>query len=134
MKTMKTTVRRMALVLALMGSANGAHAQSPIADDARRQENRAVQASVLRLAQKWGRGAPSIVRPESRLLQQPPNECRRGRRAWIGALIGAGASVPVARFVHTRWENEAANGDAAAATTVAVAAAVGALIGAATCP
>ena len=57
-----------------------------------------------------------------------PN-CPRGRRAWIGALVGAGAAAPVAKFMYRRAENEAANGAAWAATTVAIGAAAGALIG-----
>lgn len=62
-----------------------------------------------------------------------PRTCRPGRRAWIGALIGAGASIPLAKLAHDRWENEAANGAGAAATTVLLSAGAGALIGLATC-
>ena len=65
--------------------------------------------------------------------QTAPSKCRRGRRALIGALIGIGGSVPLAVLAHTRWENEAANGAAAAATTLALSAAGGAFIGLATC-
>jgi hypothetical protein len=62
-----------------------------------------------------------------------PRKCRPGRRAWIGALIGAGASIPLAKLAHDRWENEAANGAGAAATTVLLSAGVGALVGLSTC-
>jgi hypothetical protein len=59
--------------------------------------------------------------------------CRRGRRAWIGALIGAGASVPLAMLAHSRFENENASGAGAAATMIALGAGGGALVGLATC-
>jgi hypothetical protein len=59
--------------------------------------------------------------------------CRRGRRALLGALIGTAAAAPLAALAHKRWENEAANGAAAAATTLALGAAGGAFIGVATC-
>lgn len=59
--------------------------------------------------------------------------CRRGRRALLGALIGTAAAAPLAALAHKRWENEAANGAAAAATTLALGAAGGAFIGLATC-
>jgi hypothetical protein len=51
-----------------------------------------------------------------------PN-CPSGRRAWIGALVGAGAA---AKFMYHRADNEAANGAAWAATTVAIGAVAGA--------
>src|SRR5688572_10945729 len=59
--------------------------------------------------------------------------CRRSRRALLGALIGTTAAAPLAALAHKRWENEAANGAAAAATTLALGAAGGAFIGLATC-
>lgn len=62
-----------------------------------------------------------------------PRKCRPGRRAWIGALIGAGASIPLAKLAHDRRENEAANGAGAAAATVLSSAGAGALVGVATC-
>jgi hypothetical protein len=69
--------------------------------------------------------------PRSQTAQ--PRKCRAGRRALIGALIGAGASIPLARLAHDRFENEAASGPKAAATTVLLSAGAGALIGLATC-
>ena len=63
---------------------------------------------------------------------QPP-KCRACRRALIGALIGAGASVPWAKLAHDRFENEAASGPKAAVTTVLLSAGAGALVGLATC-
>ena len=65
--------------------------------------------------------------------QAPAPRCRKGRRALIGALIGTGGAIPLAVLAHTRWENEAANGAAAAATTLVLGAAAGAFIGLATC-
>lgn len=65
--------------------------------------------------------------------QTPPAKCRRGRRSLIGALIGAGGTLPFVGLVHTRFENEAANGTAAAATAVVLGTAAGAFIGLATC-
>ena len=62
-----------------------------------------------------------------------PSVCRPGRRTLIGALIGAGASIPLAVVAHKRFENEAASGAGAAATTLALGAAAGAFIGLATC-
>ena len=53
--------------------------------------------------------------------------------ALFGALIGTAAAAPLAALAHKRWENEAANGAAAAATTLALGAAGGAFIGLATC-
>ena len=55
------------------------------------------------------------------------------RRALIGALIGAGASVPLAKLAHDRFENEAASGPKAAVTSVLLSAGAGALVGLATC-
>ena len=63
--------------------------------------------------------------------QQPA--CRRGRRALLGAAIGAGASVPIAVFAHGRFENEARSGGAAAATAIVLGAAAGAFVGLSTC-
>jgi len=67
------------------------------------------------------------------LSQSAPRKCRAGRRALIGASIGAGASIPLAKLAHDRFENEAAGGPKAAATTVLLSAGSGALIGLATC-
>ena len=60
-------------------------------------------------------------------------KCRRGRRALLGALIGAAGSIPIAAVAHERWENEAASGAGAAMTAVALGAALGAFVGSATC-
>ena len=65
--------------------------------------------------------------------QAAAKRCRPGRRAWMGAIIGGAAITPVAVLVHERWENEAANGGGAAATTIAIGSAAGALVGLATC-
>ena len=75
--------------------------------------------------------APHSLAPLSQSAQ--PRQCRAGRRALIGALIGAGASIPLAKLAHDRFENEAASGPKAAATTVLLSAGAGALIGLATC-
>jgi hypothetical protein len=87
------------------------------------------------LERAGGATRPTAVRsPTPAASQQTaPRTCRRGRRALIGALIGAGGSIPVAVLAHERWENEAANGAGAAATMLALGAAAGALIGLATC-
>ena len=80
--------------------------------------------------------AETLTLPRQAAASPPattPRKCRPGRRAWIGALIGAGASIPLAKLAHDRWENEAANGAGAAATTVLLSAGAGALIGLATC-
>jgi hypothetical protein len=74
-----------------------------------------------------GIAAPDIAQ------QTSPAKCRPGRRSLIGALIGAGGTLPFVSLVHTRFENEAANGTAAAATVVALGAAAGAFVGLATC-
>lgn len=80
-------------------------------------------------------GAPVRARTSPSSISQPaqPRKCRAGRRALIGAVIGAGASVPLAKLAHDRFENEAASGPKAAATTVLLSAGAGALIGLATC-
>lgn len=62
-----------------------------------------------------------------------PRRCRAGRRALIGGLIGVGASIPLAKLAHDRFENEAASGPKAAVTTVLLSAGAGALVGLATC-
>ena len=79
--------------------------------------------------------APAIklIATHGNAQQALPPRCRRGRRALIGALIGAGGTLPFVGVVHSRFENEAANGTAAAATAVALGAAAGAFIGLATC-
>lgn len=59
--------------------------------------------------------------------------CRRARRTWIGAVIGAAAAAPLAKVAHDRFENEAASGAGAAATVLALGAAAGAFIGLSTC-
>jgi hypothetical protein len=81
----------------------------------------------------WNRSVltPGLTAPSQ--AQTTARTCRRGRRAWIGALIGAAAATPLAALAHERWENEAANGAAAAATTVTLGAAAGAFIGLSTC-
>lgn len=80
-------------------------------------------------------GAPTLSRMSPTSISQPaqPRNCRAGRRALIGAVIGAGASVPLAKLAHDRFENEAASGPKAAATAVLLSAGAGALIGLATC-
>lgn len=60
----------------------------------------------------------------SALLAVPMTACAQSHRLIV---------PPLAKLVHTRFENEAANGTAAAATTVVLGAAVGALVGLATC-
>ena len=71
----------------------------------------------------------------TRRVAQPTRspKCRRGRRALLGALIGAAGSIPIAAVAHERWENEAASGAGAAMTAVALGAALGAFVGSATC-
>jgi hypothetical protein len=69
----------------------------------------------------------------SSLQSTTKRTCRRGRRAWVGAVIGAEAAVPLAKVAHDRFENEAANGAGAAATVVALGASAGAFIGLSTC-
>ena len=59
--------------------------------------------------------------------------CRRGRRTWMGAAIGAAAAAPLAKVAHDRSDNEAASGAGAAATALALGAAAGAFIGLSTC-
>jgi hypothetical protein len=77
--------------------------------------------------------ALETLRPAAVQPRPVPPTCRRGRRALIGALIGVGASIPLAVVAHTRFENEAASGAGAAATTLALGAAAGAFIGLSTC-
>jgi ferric-dicitrate binding protein FerR (iron transport regulator) len=59
--------------------------------------------------------------------------CRRWRRLLIGAAIGAAAAAPLAGLVNRRFENEAADGTAAAAGVVGLGGLGGALVGNATC-
>ena len=75
--------------------------------------------------------APHSLAPLSQSDQ--PRKCRAGRRALVGALIGAGASIPLAKLAHDRFENEAASGPKAAVTTVLLSAGAGAFVGLATC-
>ena len=63
----------------------------------------------------------------------PSAACLRWRRILIGAAIGTVAAVPLARLVHARFENEAADGTPAAAWVVGLGGLGGALIGNATC-
>jgi hypothetical protein len=82
--------------------------------------------------------APTAVGAGSRRAPGPPaaqttRPCRRWRRILIGTAAGAAAAVPFASLVHRRFENEAANGGAAAAWTVGLGALAGALIANATC-
>jgi len=74
----------------------------------------------------------SVALAQDELQLQPSRTCRRAKRAWIGTLIGAAASVPLAVFAHKRWNNEAASGTTAAAWTVVLGAGGGAFVGLAT--
>jgi hypothetical protein len=78
---------------------------------------------------------PALVQPAPASPSRQPvgRTCSRGRRTWIGALIGAAAAAPVAKVAHDRFENEAANGTAAAASMIALGVAGGAFIGLSTC-
>lgn len=135
-----TTLRAVALwVVALMLSVLDAAAQSPMLSELASQPSvnaypLAVPVFIRPLESRFTLAAeikPNAV-PDSTQQASPPR-CRRGRRALIGALIGIGAAAPLARFAHTRFENEAASGAAAAATTLVLGAAAGAFVGLATC-
>ncbi|MGE3509955.1 MAG: hypothetical protein AB7N65_13840 [Vicinamibacterales bacterium] len=67
--------------------------------------------------------------------QQPraKQTCRRGRRTWLGAILGAAASAPLAKLAYDRFENEAANGAGAASSLLVVGSAAGAIIGLSSC-
>ena len=123
-------------VVALMASAIDVQAQTETTLLPRTQEY--AMLGRLRLpaidSAQLSKARVIIHTPTAPVQQQAPSsKCRRGRRAVIGALIGAAGAVPLAVLAHTRWENEAANGTAAAATAVALGAAAGAFIGLATC-
>ena len=87
-----------------------------------------VQPSVSREGLIPAQHSLSPLSPSSQ-----PRKCRAVRRTLLGLLIGAGASAPLARLAHDRFENEAASGPKAAATTVMLSAGAGALVGLATC-
>jgi hypothetical protein len=69
----------------------------------------------------------------ARRAQPTARQCRAGRRALLGAAIGAGAAIPVGVLLHQRFTNEGANGTGAAASIIGTAAAFGALIGWGSC-
>lgn len=125
------------LLIAAATGADIAHAQSDTLRNAgwhHATAAGALRASAVRVTEHWvKRTAAHRVARADLTNQAPAKKCRTGRRAWIGALIGAGAMAPAAMLVHKRFENEAADGGAAAAWTVASGAAVGAFVGAATC-
>jgi hypothetical protein len=91
--------------------------------------------SLSRLPEAGWVLAPAVNSASGRIAKhtKKATTCRRGRRALFGALIGTTAAAPLAALAHKRWENEAANGAGAAATTLALGAAGGAFIGLATC-
>jgi hypothetical protein len=134
-----TFARSAAWLVATMLLASNVQAQSKRPADSLVPEH--VVARFLRVNGGWPRPGSIVLpvpvatltaAPQSARQASPP-ACRRGRRAFIGALFGAGAGGGRAPFVHTRWENEAANGAAAAATMVGLSAAGGAFLGLATC-
>jgi hypothetical protein len=124
--------------LAFIVSAGVAQAQSErlseLEPHLRRVPGRLSQ-SLSRLREAGWVLTPSVNFASKRIARQTKGveTCRRGRRALFGALIGTAAAAPLAAVAHKRWENEAANGAAAAATTLALGAAGGAFIGLATC-
>lgn len=132
------TVRVVALCLVgLMGPVLDAKAQTEGLPRGEQQHARRVRLTLpvlppLDAPLFWQTSVLTRLQAGSSPQLAAPQTCRRGRRAWIGALIGAGAA-PLAVFVHKRWENEGGNGAAAAATTVALAGGAGALIGSMTC-
>ena len=124
--------------LAFIVSAGVAQAQSErlseLEPHLRRVPGRLSQ-SLSRLREAGWVLTPSENSASGRIARQTKGveTCRRGRHALFGALIGTAAAAPLAAVAHKRWENEAANGAAAAATTLALGAAGGAFIGLATC-
>jgi hypothetical protein len=78
---------------------------------------------------------PAFTQPEATPSGRQPTrrDCNRTRRAWIGALIGAAAAIPLAKVAYDRFENEAANGTSAAAAMIGLGAGAGAFIGLSTC-
>jgi hypothetical protein len=131
------TLHASAVALCVAVMVGNARAQSHTAPPFGHQAETADRLVVPRVPVFDGRFASpfAITRPAlaSTIRQTAKRNCRRSRRAWIGALVGAGAAVPVAKLAHDRFENEAANGAAAAATMVVLGAAVGAFIGLGTC-
>ena len=121
----------------LMTFAIVAHAQGQTGSSTQRRES--VQPGSLNLSSIRLRPLAGVSKPTSAPIavstqsQGSSRQCRPGRRTWIGALIGAGAVMPLAKLAHTRFENEAANGAAAATTTVILGTSAGAFIGLATC-
>ena len=139
MTRMRSTVRVVgSFTLAFIVSAGTAGAQSePLSELARHRRRGPGRSSesLSRLPEAGWVLAPSLNSAAEQIAKQTKGArmCRRGRRALLGALIGTAAAAPLAALAHKRWENEAANGAAAAATTLALGAAGGAFIGLATC-
>jgi hypothetical protein len=124
--------------VALIVSEGAARAQpeplSQLQSQLRRAPGR-LSESLSRLPEAGWVLAPAVKSASGRIAKhtKKATTCRRGRRALFGALIGTTAAAPLAALAHKRWENEAANGGGAAATTLALGAAGGAFIGLATC-
>jgi hypothetical protein len=136
---MVTAVARITVLglATLMTFAIVAHAQGQTGSSTPRRES--VQPGALNLTRIRVGPLAAVSKPTSAPIavstqtQGSSPQCRPGRRAWIGALIGAGAVVPLAKLAHTRFENEAANGAGAATTTVILGAGAGAFLGLASC-
>ena len=124
--------------LAFIVSAGVAQAQSERLSELKPHLRRVpgrLSESLSRLREARGVLTASVNSASGRIARQTNGveTCRRRRRALLGTLIGTAAAAPLAALVHKRWENEAANGAAAAATPLALGAAGGAFIELATC-
>ena len=122
---------------ALLGSVSSGQAQSQLAPFLQHRAEKLGGLTVPALPALEPRFISPAVPTQPDLASSDQSTvkriCRRGRRTWIGAVIGAAVSAPLAKVAHDRFENEAASGAGAAATVLTLGAAAGAFIGLSTC-